>query len=161
PPPKPPPQQVAKAEPPPEDAPPPPPNEPPAEPEPEEKPPPIRIGVSLSSTTEAGDMAVATGNTLYGETDEVAGDPEEAKPHAAEGVARRPVGPESRLSGGPLPRRGGCASSPDDSTAAARRDGIEGTVVLRVEIDETGKVGEVRVVKGLGYGLDEVAVRLM
>jgi protein TonB len=40
----------------------------------------------------------------------------------------------------------------------ARALGIEGDVVLRVELDETGKVRRVRVVSGLGHGLDQAAV---
>lgn len=40
---------------------------------------------------------------------------------------------------------------------AARRRGIQGTVVLEVTIGEDGKVIEVKVLKGLGHGLDEVA----
>lgn len=161
PPPPPPTRRIAKAEPPPpRETPPPPPNEPPP-PEPEEKPAPIRIGVSLSSTTESGEMAVATGNTLYGETDRVAEDPEEVRPYAPAETEKVPFVPESRLSRPPLPKRGSCPSSPDDYTAAARREGIEGTVVLRVGIDENGKAEKIQVIKGLGYGLDEVAVRLM
>jgi len=161
PPPRPAPLRVAKTPPPPQnEAPPPPPNEQPPE-QPEGKPPPIRIGVSLSSTTEAGDMAVATGNTLYGKTDEVAGDPEKAKPYAAPVVEKAPFVPESRLSRLPMPRGGSCRASPNDYTPIARDEGIEGVVVLRVFIDETGKVGEVHVVQPLGYGLDEVAVRRM
>jgi len=106
-------------------------------------------------------MAVATGNTLYGKTDEVAQAPEDVRPYAPTQTEKAPFVPESRLSRPPLPRRGSCPSSPDDYTEAARREGIEGTVVLRVMIDENGQPGEIRVVKGLGYGLDEVAIRLM
>lgn len=142
----------------PRDAPPPPPNQPAEEPTPQA---PIRIGVSLSSTTEAGEMAVGTGNTLYGATDRVAGQPGEATPYQAEEVEKAPFVPESRLSKPPLPLRGGCPASPNDYPAAARREGIEGTVTLRVTIDEEGKVIQAAVLQGLGYGLDEVARRLM
>ena len=165
--PPPPPRRMARAEPPPrpdppQPAPPPPPNQPPPpEAESEQKPTPIRIGVSLSSTTEAGEMPVATGNSLYGKTDEVAQDPAEIRPYAPTQTEKAPFVPESRLSRPPLPRRGSCPSSPDDYTEAARREGIEGTVILRVIIDENGRPDEIRVVKSLGYGLDEVAVRLM
>ncbi|MFN2387909.1 MAG: TonB family protein [Thermoanaerobaculia bacterium] len=41
---------------------------------------------------------------------------------------------------------------------AARRLGIEGTVVLEVAIDASGRVREVEVVRGLPYGLSEAAV---
>jgi TonB family protein len=35
---------------------------------------------------------------------------------------------------------------------------VAGTVSLRLEIDETGRVTRAAVLKGLGYGLDEVAI---
>lgn len=41
----------------------------------------------------------------------------------------------------------------------ARNAGIEGTVVLEVYIDETGMVQKVRVVKGLGFGCEEAAIK--
>jgi TonB family protein len=41
---------------------------------------------------------------------------------------------------------------------AARRLGIEGSVVLEVAIDAAGRVREVEVVRGLPYGLSEAAV---
>lgn len=148
-----------RAEPPPPDAPPPPPNAPP--PAEVEKKAPIRIGVSLSSTTESGGMAVATGNSLYGRTESEARDPGTTRPYAADQVAKAPFVPETRLSKPPLPKRGGCPASPNDYTAAARKEGIEGTVTLRVEIDETGKVSRAQVIQGLGHGLDEVAIRLI
>ncbi len=38
---------------------------------------------------------------------------------------------------------------------------IEGTIQLMAEIDDNGNVGEVSIEKGLGYGCDEEAVRLI
>ena len=43
-------------------------------------------------------------------------------------------------------------------TWAARKAGIEGVVVLELEIDAEGRVRDPVVVKGLGYGLDEAAI---
>ncbi len=43
-------------------------------------------------------------------------------------------------------------------TAAAERDQIEGTIVLRVTIDKKGRVVKVQLIRGLGYGLDEVTI---
>ncbi|MBI4551250.1 MAG: energy transducer TonB [Candidatus Latescibacteria bacterium] len=40
----------------------------------------------------------------------------------------------------------------------ARRAGVEGMVILHVLIDKSGKVRDVRVIKGIGAGLDEAAV---
>jgi protein TonB len=43
----------------------------------------------------------------------------------------------------------------------AEQLGIEGTVKLKVELDDKGKVHDIRVVKGLGHGLDQVALNAM
>jgi TonB family protein len=41
---------------------------------------------------------------------------------------------------------------------AARHAGIEGSVIIQVDIDEAGLVKQVAVVQGLGYGCDESAL---
>jgi len=41
----------------------------------------------------------------------------------------------------------------------ARKAGLQGTVVLWVDLDDEGRVRDVQVAKGLGMGLDEQAVR--
>ncbi len=46
-------------------------------------------------------------------------------------------------------------------TEAARREAIEGDVLLEVIVLADGSVGEARVVRGLGFGLDERALRAM
>jgi protein TonB len=43
-------------------------------------------------------------------------------------------------------------------TASARAASIEGKVRVRLTVDETGKVVDVSVLQGLGYGLDEAAL---
>jgi protein TonB len=43
----------------------------------------------------------------------------------------------------------------------AERNGIEGKVRLRVALDERGKVSTVRVLSGLGYGLDQAAAEAL
>lgn len=165
PPPPPPPPKVAEVtpRPPPQVTPPPnlpppnvpPPNEPPP---PDAKPAPIKIGISLSSTTEGGDFAVGTGNTLYGKADTKAADPNEVRPYApGPEVKKAPFVPASRVSKQPAVRREAKAAY----TAVARREGVEGVVILRVKIDENGKVVDVKVVKGIGYGLDEAAAEAM
>jgi protein TonB len=42
--------------------------------------------------------------------------------------------------------------------ANARAAGIEGKVRVRLTVDETGKVVDVAIISGLGYGLDEAAL---
>jgi protein TonB len=48
-----------------------------------------------------------------------------------------------------------------DYPEAARRQGIEGEVTYRIFVDETGKVTQVKVVKGVGFGLDEKGAQLI
>jgi TonB family protein len=48
-------------------------------------------------------------------------------------------------------------SSPE-YTEQARRAGIEGTVLLRVEIGTDGRAHGIHVIRGLGFGLDTKAV---
>lgn len=43
----------------------------------------------------------------------------------------------------------------------ARKHGIEGVVCVQVNIDETGKVGPVRILKKLGFGCDEAVISLL
>ena len=45
-----------------------------------------------------------------------------------------------------------------DYTEEARRQGIEGDVVLEIVVKDDGSVGDVRIIKGLGGGLDRRAV---
>ena len=45
-----------------------------------------------------------------------------------------------------------------DYPVQARKDGIEGDVVLMVTIDDQGKVVKVKKVSGVGHGLDEAAI---
>ncbi|SRR6266568_5206023 len=45
-------------------------------------------------------------------------------------------------------------------TPEARKAGIEGPIELWISIDDHGNVTDARVVKGLGYGLDEEAVKI-
>lgn len=152
--PKPPPkQQVAKAEPPPRDAPPPPPNAPP----PPDKPAaPIRIGVSLSSTTEGGGFAVGTGSTLYGKTPDKAAAPSDAT-HEAKDTAQAPYVPYSQLSTLPRP-----ISVPHPTYPAKMRQlQIEGKVILECRIDETGRPSRIRVIQSLGKEFDDLAVESM
>jgi TonB family protein len=45
-----------------------------------------------------------------------------------------------------------------DYTEDARRQGLEGDVVLEIVVRDDGSVGDVKILKGLGAGLDRRAV---
>lgn len=142
------------APPPPTPVPPPPPNSPaPQSPTADAKPPVIKVGISLSSTAAGGGFAVGVGNTLYGKVDDKAADPNEVKPYAAPALKPALYVPPTRVS--TLPR---LLEQPKLAyTDEARRAEIEGQVVLLLKIDSTGRVTAVKVLTGLGYGLDSVA----
>lgn len=144
---KPPPIKVAATEkppPPPENAPPPPNDTPP----PEAKPAPLLVGISLSSTTSAGTFNAPVGNTAYGKAPDKAPQPGEVQKYSApKYVAIYQVDTEpSVASEVKIPY-------PDE----ARRAGVEGTVRLSITVDFTGKVLNVKVLSGPGYGLNEAA----
>lgn len=79
------------------------------------------------------------------------------------------VGPGSGAGTGGGPYRAGSGISPPAIerevtplyTAGALRSRIEGDVVLEVVVLASGAVGEIRVVRGLGHGLDQAAVTAM
>ncbi len=132
--------------PPPADAPPPPNEErPPEAPRPHAAP---RVGVSLSSTTQAGTFAVGVGNTLHGKAPDKAVAPEDVKPYAAERYA-----PPTSLSAQPRP----LDLPPIAYPSAARKAAVEGRVVLLLRLDATGRVSSARVVEEPGAGLGEAA----
>ena len=152
----------------PRDAPPPPPEVRPSEaPPPPNQPPspaarptaPVRIGISLSSTSTAGSFAAPVGNTLYGASPKVAADPASVTPYASpDGRYAPPAAghyvPPSRVSRLPKVSREVRAVYPE----AARRAGIEGQVVLRLRIGAEGQVVEARVLESAGHGFDEAAL---
>ena len=146
---KPPPQKlVAKAEaPPPKEDLPPPPNQDPPKEVPQE-PVPIVIGVTMDSTTATGGFAVQVGNTTYGKASNKVVDAANVKAYSAPKYA--PPGSadtEPTISG----------EVKIDYPPEAKKSEIEGTVRLRVTIDETGAVTAVSVISGPGYGLNEAA----
>ena len=151
------PPEVAKA---------PPPNktEPPKEP-PREPPKPV-FGVSMDSTTEGdSSFAVPVGNTTVTDPKNL-GKPGEAAPlPPVQKVAPQFV-PASPLD---VSRDAEVDDDPFASTpypeGEAKNLGIEGVTLLRIEVDERGKVHKAELVRGVGGGpagaeLDRLALRL-
>jgi len=125
---------------------PPPPNDtPPPEAKPQQQPP-VVVGLTLRSTTTAGSFDAPVGNTLAGKTPDKATNPAN--------VAPLPV-PLYELDSQPTVIGDVRIPYPED----ARSRGIEGTVVLAVLVDETGKVQTVKILSGPGAGLDQAAAK--
>lgn len=140
----------------PSDAPPPPNTAPPKNAKPNA---PVRIGISMSSTSATGSFATPVGNTLYGTSPKVAVDPKEVQPYASsDGRYAPPAGgryvPPARVTTLPKVSREVRAIYPE----TARRAGIEGQVVIRLRIGDKGQVLQARVVESSGHGFDEAAL---
>lgn len=106
------------------------------------------FGFSLESTSESGSgPAMPVGNTLQVPQTGPAVAPAKVKPLAA------PV-PVYEVTKMPT-MRDRCRG---EYTDAARDAGVEGTVVLDLVVDEEGNTRDIKVVHGLGHGLDEAAV---
>lgn len=132
-----------------EPPPPPPPNttEPP---KPTNKPARPVFGISMSSTVGASNLAMPVGNTAMME-------PGKGPKTAPGDVKPYRVVPSHAVS--KLPRKlGDCVAA---YPADAKQLGIEGKVVLDVEVLPDGRVGEVVIITGLGHGLDEAAQRAL
>lgn len=143
-----------KPPPPPPEAKPPPPNQPPP---PQQKPVPINIGLSLSSTTQAGSFAAPVGNTMYGKPGDKAADPSASKAYQAPPAGPRFV-PSYQVTEPPQ-----VESQPDVRAFypdEARKDGLEGQVLLQLGISADGHVTKAKVLKQAGHGFDEAAVKI-
>lgn len=122
-------------------------------------PPPLIVGLTLSSTTVQGKGGrYAIGNTALGAPDRVAKTPMPqplVQPALAPATETRARGAASKTATEAKMLRAVSPVYP----AQAKREGIEGVVVVAVTIDAAGHVESVTVLRGLGFGLDESAMR--
>lgn len=140
---------------------PPPSSSPPAQAD--EEPPKPAFGLTPESLTEGpADVAMPVGNTVAMAPTGVRPPQTTASPYAGGtlgGEGNAPFAPvtESFVAEWPRTLQEVRAPYPEE----ARRLDVSGTVRLRVGIDETGRVREVKVLKRAGHGLDEAAVKAM
>ncbi len=121
-------------------------------------PPPLIVGLTLSSTTAQGNGGrYAIGNTAFGTPDRVAKTPSRESPARGTALPSQTTlrGATSKTATEAKMLRAVSPVYP----AQAKREGIEGVVVVAVTIDAAGHVESVTVLRGLGYGLDESATR--
>jgi protein TonB len=123
-------------------------------PEPPPKPPVLSLGLTMSSTSAKGKggFKVNVGNTMYGKPSQKLKKPNTAPPPTGD-VSRRgspdPVVVPAKVIYRFKPKY----------TPEAEAEEIEGKVILRITIDTRGRVTAVKLIKGLGYGLDEAAIK--
>jgi periplasmic protein TonB len=136
--------------------PPPPPDTPPPETPPPETPPspavtpgPVRLGISLSSTSVGGGFSAPVGNSLSG------------KPRArAEAPAGDDIGPVTHAASLTVQPEAIDVEIPKSEYPQAALDaGFEGSVLLKLVIDASGHVRRAVVLKDPGYGLGAAAVK--
>jgi protein TonB len=144
---------IARPEAPRPDAPPPPSAEV-AQPAPSDDAPVAIAGISYESTSAAGGIAVAVGNTLMAAPERAARKPAEAKPYKAERYA-----PASDLAEAPRVLNRDQVDIRRYYPKEALQRGVEGEVVLRLTIDSDGSIAEASVVRDPGEGLGAAALR--
>jgi protein TonB len=134
----------------PADSPPPPAEAPPPTPAMNELP---DFGVALSGGVDGTGIALPVAGSARGAQPKqaAAAAPKRLQPVAAAAEALDPC-PDPAAK--PKPR-----SVPQPAgTEAARAAGVEGKVRVQLTVDETGRVVDVKLLQGLGYGLDEAAL---
>lgn len=124
-----------------------------------------RAGVNATLTSQGGTVAFAVGDTAQGDPDAPAGKRPRKKrgtpaPQAGPAPAPAPaVAPPAPVTIKQLPR---VLRVPRVAYPKRARDKrIQGTVKLRVTVGANGRVLRVKVLRGLGYGLDRAAVRAL
>jgi protein TonB len=136
---------------------PPPPNEIPPEP-PKNAAPPV-FGISMDSVVSGdANMAVAVGNTLMTKERKKA-PPGPVQGYSPEGTAPPAPVPETELA--EMPVQVFVPNSEDLYPEEARKLGIEAKVVMRLTLDEKGRVAGIRIVTPVGYGFEEAAKKAM
>jgi periplasmic protein TonB len=133
-----------------------------APPPPADTPPPTAagsdlpdFGLSLSGGVDGTGIALPVGGSARGApraANATKAAPKRLMPVAAAAAAG--LDPCEEPPAKPKPR-----SVPQPAgTEAARAAGVEGKVRVQLTVDETGRVVDVKLLQGLGYGLDEAAL---
>lgn len=136
---------------------------PPPEATPAAPPPPLALGLTLSSTTHGGrGPKFAVGDSLMGEPDRIGHAP---RPPRRDAVPSRDVPAAVTTGTGSVSKnRISVAAKLQRSTTpvyptTAKSQGLEGVVVLAITIGPDGRVEDAQVLRGLGFGLDESALK--
>jgi protein TonB len=113
------------------------------------------FGLTLSGGIDAAGVALPNGASPAGGHRQ-AGPAKATTPRklAALDPASRSVDPCEEAAAKPKPRH---VPQPV-GTEAARAAGVEGKVRVQLTVDESGRVVDVKLLQGLGYGLDEAAL---
>ena len=128
----------------------------------DEPPPPLRIDQSNTVQDGNSGVSVNTGNPE--------GTPGGTGKTGSQGKGSRPadsiVGGENAQAWTPqnelfIQQLPNAINVPERPCPAVDELGVEGEVVLTVQVRRNGKVREVRLVKGMGYGCDKIAIKAL
>jgi protein TonB len=122
------------------------------------KAPPIAdlpdFGLALSGGIDGSGVALPSGASAAGGPRQAGPAPSAPRKLAALDPTSRALDPCEEPAAKPKPR-----SVPQPvGTEAARAAGVEGKVRVQLTVDESGHVLDVKLLQGLGYGLDEAAL---
>ncbi len=126
----------------------------PLEEEPPAEPPKPVFGVTPESVAEGGEVAAPVGNTLMKPPDDEFTPPEEVKPYVQPEKAPFNPAPIIEVTSYPSVRSQVTPDYPPD----LRAEGIEGTVIVEVDIDAEGNVVDCRLKRPTGLPFDEAAL---
>lgn len=115
--------------------------------------PVVIAGISYESTSAAGGVAVAVGNTLAAAVERVAHTPAAARPYKAAQYAAA-----SELAEAPQVLNRDQVDIRRYYPKGALQRGVEGEVVLRLTIDSDGSIAEASVIRDPGEGLGAAAL---
>ena len=104
---------------------------------------------SVAGSGSGAGFSVRVGNTLMKEPEKEVTPPEEVQPYKSV--------PSYEVDRPPSKKTDCQTAYPKE----AEELGIEGKVILEIQVLASGKVGTVKVVKGLGHGLDEAASKAL
>ncbi len=130
----------------------------------EPPPPPMRFDLSNTADNSNTGVSVQVGNQggVPGGVEGGKGDPKDkgqgSRPEDAEVGGEAAWAPKSEvfIKDKPLP-----VNVPVLNCPATKSSGVEGEVVLKVQVTKDGKIRRVKVVKGIGNGCDKVAVNAL
>jgi protein TonB len=118
--------------------------------------PVIVTGITLESTSQGGNFAVGTGNTLQGAPARSAAEPNAVKPYKAAEYAT-----SAQVTELPVPLNAESVNLKKYYPPDALKAGFEGDVTLRLLIDSDGTVAKVDIVSDPGEGLGAAAAKMV
>ncbi len=126
---------------------------------------PRRFKIDLSATVASGGVAVPA--AAGASRSDKLGTPSWARESAVSGTGDQGGGSQGPVQAAEVTTPPRLVDKPSEEALraayppAARRDGLEGNVLLKILVSTAGRVESVRIIRGAGNGFDEAALRLV